>query len=80
MSTPSLGDAEPTLVEKLRQIADAKQGEPAPACLCGGEPWAVILAQIAKDAADALERQGGAGGGSCSSPGWLHGAPAHLHL
>jgi hypothetical protein len=26
-----------------------------PACLCGGEPWAVILAQIAKDAADALE-------------------------
>jgi hypothetical protein len=53
MSTPSLGDAEPTLVEKLRQIADAKQGEPAPACLCGGEPWAVILAQIAKDAADA---------------------------
>jgi hypothetical protein len=56
MNTPSLGDAEPTLVEKLRQIADAKQGEPAPTCLCGGEPWAVILAQIAKDAADALER------------------------
>jgi hypothetical protein len=56
MSTPSLGDAEPTLVERLRQIADAKQGEPAPACLRGGEPWAVILAQIAKDAADALER------------------------
>lgn len=56
MTTPSLGDAEPTLVENLRQIADEKRGEPAPNRVGGGEPWAVILPRIVKDAADALQR------------------------
>lgn len=45
-----------SLIEKLRQIADAKVGEPAPACLCGDKAWAIILAEIAKEAADALEQ------------------------
>jgi hypothetical protein len=56
MSTPSLGEAEPTLVQKLRQIADAKPGDPMPVCL-GDNPfdWFGPLSKLAGEAADALE-------------------------
>lgn len=49
----------PTLIEKLRQIANAKPGDPMPECLLGPDGsdinWGPPLAQIAKAAADALE-------------------------
>jgi hypothetical protein len=45
-----------SLIDKLRQIADAKPGDPMPACL-GDDPfdWFGPLSKLAGEAADALE-------------------------
>jgi hypothetical protein len=55
MSNPSVGDAELTLVGKLRQIADAKLGDPIPECL--NNTWGTALSQLAGEAADALDQR-----------------------
>lgn len=57
MSNPSVGDAEPTLVGKLRQIADAKLGDPIPECLAVNNTWGTALSQLAGEAADALDQR-----------------------
>jgi hypothetical protein len=57
MSTPSSGDAEPPLVDKLRQIANAKLGDPIPECLAVNNTWGTALSQLAGEAADALDQR-----------------------
>jgi hypothetical protein len=52
MSNPSVGDAEPSLIEKLRVIAAARLALIG----MGGVRWFTSLSQIADEAADALER------------------------
>lgn len=50
--TPAAGEAAPCLIDKLRQIADAKPGDPMPVCL-GDNPF--VFSKLAAEAADTLE-------------------------
>lgn len=45
------------IVDKLKQIADTKPGDPMPACLGSNEfDWAIPLSKICKEAVDEIVR------------------------